>query len=95
MTPQRILEALEFGSMVSMTHGRTTAERRAMAEFASGKSLGERFTIEPAPKAMCRSSAPFSIESVAARLERVRTEPREHAIPAVDRRDCPRPMFRD
>src|SRR5688572_15107679 len=51
MTPQRILEVLEFGSMVSMTHGRTTAERRAMAEFASGKSLGERFTIEPAPKA--------------------------------------------
>ena len=39
MSPQRILEVLEFGSMVSMTHGRTTAERRAMAEFASGKSL--------------------------------------------------------
>ncbi len=63
MTPQRILEALEFGSMVSMTHGRTTAERRALAEFASGKSLAERFTIEPAPKAMCRTSAPFSIDS--------------------------------
>jgi len=63
MTPQRILEVLEFGSMVSMTHGRTTAERRALAEFASGKSLGERFTIEPAPKAMCRSNSTFSIES--------------------------------
>jgi polyvinyl alcohol dehydrogenase (cytochrome) len=63
MTPQRILETLEFGSMVSMTHGRTTAERRAIAEFASGKSLGERFTIEPAQKAMCRSTPAFSIES--------------------------------
>jgi polyvinyl alcohol dehydrogenase (cytochrome) len=62
MAPQRILEVLEFGSMVSMTHGRTTAERRAMAEFASGKSLGERFTIEPAPKAMCRTTAPFAID---------------------------------
>jgi polyvinyl alcohol dehydrogenase (cytochrome) len=62
MTPQRILEVLEFGSMVSMTHGRTTAERRALAEFASGKSLGERFTIEPASKAMCRSRETFSIE---------------------------------
>jgi polyvinyl alcohol dehydrogenase (cytochrome) len=62
MTSQRILEVLEFGSMVSMTHGRTTAERRAMAEFASGKSFGERFTIEPAPKAMCRTTAPFSID---------------------------------
>ena len=62
MPPQRILETLEFGSMVSMTHGRTTAERRALAEFASGKSLGERFTIEPAPKAMCRSSAAFGVD---------------------------------
>ena len=63
MTPQRILEVLEFGSMVSMTHGRTTADRRALAEFSSGKLLGERFAIEPAPKAMCRTGTPFSIES--------------------------------
>ena len=63
ISPQRILEVLEFGSMVSMTHGRTTAERRALAEFASGKSLGERFTIAPAPKAMCRSNPTFSMES--------------------------------
>jgi polyvinyl alcohol dehydrogenase (cytochrome) len=63
MSPQRILDVLEFGSMVSMTHGRTTAERRALAEFASGKSLGERFTIAPAPKAMCRSTSAFSIDS--------------------------------
>jgi len=62
MTPQRILDVLEFGSMVSMTHGRTTAERRAIAEFASGKSLGEPFTIAPAPKAMCRSNPGFSME---------------------------------
>ena len=60
MTPQRILEVLEFGSMVSMTHGRTTAERRAMAGLpTSGKPLGERFSIEPAPKAMCRSNPAF------------------------------------
>jgi len=62
MSPQRILETLEFGSMVSMTHGRTTAERRALAEYASGKSLGERFSIAPAPKAMCRAeSQAFSL----------------------------------
>ena len=63
MSPQRILDVLEFGSMVSMTHGRTTAERRALAEFASGKPLGELFTIAPAPKAMCRSTSAFSIDS--------------------------------
>jgi polyvinyl alcohol dehydrogenase (cytochrome) len=62
MSPQRILEVLEFGSMVSMTHGRTTAERRAMAEFAGGRPLGERFTIEPAPRVMCRTSEPFSLD---------------------------------
>jgi polyvinyl alcohol dehydrogenase (cytochrome) len=58
MPPGRILEVLEFGSMVSMTHGRTTAERRAMAEFASGRSLGTPFTIAPLPKAMCPSPSP-------------------------------------
>ena len=62
LTPQRILDVTEFGSMVSMTHGRTTAERRAIAEFASGKSLGDRFSIAPAPKAMCRAGqAAFSL----------------------------------
>ena len=63
MSPQHILEVLEFGSMVSMTHGRTTAERRAMAEFASGRSLGEPFSIAPAPKAMCRADSAFSIDA--------------------------------
>ena len=62
MAPERILEALEFGSMVSMTHGRTTAERRAMAEFASGRPLGAPFSIEPAPKAMCRQGPAFSVD---------------------------------
>ena len=63
MAPQRVLQALEFGSMVSMTHGRTTAERRALAEYASGKSLGAPFTIEPAPQAMCSPrGAPFSMD---------------------------------
>lgn len=58
MTPQRILEALEFGSMVSMTHGRTTAERRALAEHVSGKALGAVFSIAPPASAMCGATAP-------------------------------------
>jgi polyvinyl alcohol dehydrogenase (cytochrome) len=40
-----------------MTHGRTTTERRAMAEFASGKSLGAPFSIAPTPAAMCSAAA--------------------------------------
>lgn len=65
MTPQRILEALEFGSMVSMTHGRTAADRRAMAEYASGASFDDPFTIAPAPAAMCGPSAPFAMDASA------------------------------
>ncbi|HEY6510211.1 MAG TPA: PQQ-binding-like beta-propeller repeat protein [Vicinamibacterales bacterium] len=64
MSPQRILDVTEFGSMVSMTHGRTTAERRAIAQFASGKSLGDRFSIAPAAKAMCPAGqATFSLSA--------------------------------
>ncbi len=53
MSPQRILESLEAGPMVTMTQLRTAAERRAIAEYASGRSFGTPFSIAPAPKAMC------------------------------------------
>lgn len=63
LTPERILETLEFGSMVAMTHGRTTAERRAMAEFAAGRPLGSPFTITPPAAAMCpENAAAFSLD---------------------------------
>ena len=39
MTPERVLAALESGPMLSMAAGRTGAERRAIAEFVTGKSL--------------------------------------------------------
>ena len=37
MTPERVLAALETGAMISMTSGRTAVERRAVAEFVTGK----------------------------------------------------------
>src|SRR5262249_59474055 len=37
MTPERVLAALENGAMISMTAGRTATERRAVAEFVTGK----------------------------------------------------------
>src|SRR5262249_6814048 len=40
MSPERVLGALESGTMVSMTAGRTALERRAIAEFVTGKLLG-------------------------------------------------------
>jgi polyvinyl alcohol dehydrogenase (cytochrome) len=65
MTPQRILQALEFGSMTAMTHGRTAAERRAMAEYASGKSFDTPFSIAPPQAAMCPTSPAFAPDASA------------------------------
>lgn len=53
MNPQRILDAMEAGPMVGMAQLRTGAERRAIAEFASGRTFGTPFSIAPARKAMC------------------------------------------
>ena len=37
MTPERVLTAMEGGPMLSMAAGRTGVERRAIAEFVTGK----------------------------------------------------------
>ncbi|MEO8099364.1 MAG: PQQ-binding-like beta-propeller repeat protein [Acidobacteriota bacterium] len=53
MAADRVLAALERGVMVSVTVRRTTPERRAIAEFASGKSLADVSTTKPLASAMC------------------------------------------
>jgi polyvinyl alcohol dehydrogenase (cytochrome) len=71
MSPQRILESMEAGPMVAMTQLRTAAERRAIAEFASGRGFGTPFSIAPAQKAMCttrqgmEAAAPFTMTPTA------------------------------
>jgi polyvinyl alcohol dehydrogenase (cytochrome) len=55
MSPRRVLDAIESGSMISMAHGRTAAERRAIAEFASGRSFDTPLDITPSPRALCQS----------------------------------------
>ena len=69
MPPERVLEAIEFGSMVSMAQGRTAAERWAIAEFASGRPFGTPLTIEPAPRAMCRTGGSFTLDVDAPRWD--------------------------
>src|SRR5580704_1406261 len=60
MTPDRVLTALESGVMVTMTSRRTAAERRAIAEFVTGKSLSQKLETGPRAQAMCREGAePF------------------------------------
>src|SRR5579863_5064195 len=57
MTPDRVLAALESGAMVTMTSRRTAAERRAIAEFVTGKSFSQKLETGPKPEAMCREGA--------------------------------------
>src|SRR5687768_16928755 len=56
MTPQRILASMETGLMIAMAHNRTVDERRAISEFASGKTFGITFDRTPAAKAMCTAA---------------------------------------
>ena len=57
MPPQRILDSMEIGPMISMAHNRTTAERRAIAEYAAGRAFDAPFSAAPSPQAMCRTPA--------------------------------------
>ena len=62
MPAERVVAALETGSMVTMANNRTAAERRAIAEFVTGKSLATPLVTTPAAKAMCQASPRFTVE---------------------------------
>jgi polyvinyl alcohol dehydrogenase (cytochrome) len=53
MPAERVLDALESGAMVSVTSRRTAQERRAIAEYVTGKTLGHDLQTTPPPAAMC------------------------------------------
>jgi polyvinyl alcohol dehydrogenase (cytochrome) len=60
MSPETVLTAMESGVMLSMASGRTGIERRAIAEFVTGKSFDQPLATTPSPQAMCSpASAPF------------------------------------
>jgi len=58
MQPERVLAALEGGVMTSMANRRTPAERRALAEFVTGKSFAQPLDTTPSAKAMCAGASP-------------------------------------
>src|SRR6187549_1719856 len=61
MLPDRVLSAMETGGMVTMANGRSAAERRAIAEFLTGKTFATALSTTPAPRAMCTPrNAPFA-----------------------------------
>jgi len=61
MTPERVLAALESGAMIAMASRLSAAERHAVAEFVTGKSLSATMTTSPLPEARCRKArVPFN-----------------------------------
>jgi polyvinyl alcohol dehydrogenase (cytochrome) len=61
MSAERVLAALESGAMISMASRSTAAERRAIAQYVSGKSLSKKdVDMTPAPQSMCPSAGNFS-----------------------------------
>jgi polyvinyl alcohol dehydrogenase (cytochrome) len=61
MTAERVLNALESGAMLSMASRSSAAERRAIAQYVTGKSLSKKeLDTSPAPQAMCTSARSFN-----------------------------------
>lgn len=54
----RVLAAMETGPMISMASRRNAAQRRAIAEFVTGKKLTFVAADAPPPQAMCQAAAP-------------------------------------
>jgi polyvinyl alcohol dehydrogenase (cytochrome) len=62
MSADRVLAAMETGPMISMAVRLTTADRRAIAEFVSGKPIGQPLVTTPSAKAMCPGApGPFAL----------------------------------
>jgi polyvinyl alcohol dehydrogenase (cytochrome) len=61
LTPEQILQALEKGAMKAQAAERSRAQRRALAEYLSGKPLGSELTNSIPQSAFCGNGAkPFS-----------------------------------
>ena len=60
MSPERVLASLESGSMISMTAARPAAERRAIAEFVTGKSFQRALVTRPSSQSMCLTKGSFT-----------------------------------
>ena len=60
MPAERVLAAMETGSMITMANNRTAADRRAIAEFITGRSLSAPLVTAPAQAAMCKTKEAFN-----------------------------------
>jgi polyvinyl alcohol dehydrogenase (cytochrome) len=61
MTAERVLSALESGAMISMATRTTAAERRAIAQYVTGKTLSSKdLDTAPPAQAMCTANDDFA-----------------------------------
>jgi polyvinyl alcohol dehydrogenase (cytochrome) len=58
LTPEQILQALEKGAMKAQAAERSRAQRRALAEYLSGKRLGSEIPSAIPKSAFCAAGAP-------------------------------------
>ena len=56
MSPAGVLAAMETGPMISMAVRFTQPQRRAIAEYLTGKSFTDPIEVAASPKAMCANS---------------------------------------
>ena len=63
MTADRVLAALESGPMISVTSRRSAAERRAIAEYVSGKRITGTLEVKPQASAMCPAAPSRALAS--------------------------------
>jgi polyvinyl alcohol dehydrogenase (cytochrome) len=68
MSPEHVLDTMESGAMISMSSRLSAAERRAVAEFVTGKSFGNVLKTTPLPQAMCAEGPAEFTDSVAGPL---------------------------
>jgi polyvinyl alcohol dehydrogenase (cytochrome) len=57
MSAEQVLAAMESGPMISMANRRSAADRRAIAEFITGKKFDHPMDTAPSPAAMCTTAA--------------------------------------
>ena len=88
MPAERVLAAMETGSMITMAIGRTAAERRAIAEFLTGKSLSNPVVLAPAPAAHVSRGIPGIRFNDRAALDRLGTEHEQHTFPGCGERQA-------
>ena len=65
MTARQVLAAMETGAMISMAATLTAADRRAIAEFATGKPLGQDLDMTPTKQSMCGAASGGSPDPLA------------------------------